>query len=79
MLLKATDRGGRSVLAMAARGGSGNVFLQALNFLREEFADDQVLHAIDTCATDPAKFTVVVSSEVNRFIVRGAYRRTNSV
>ena len=67
------------MLAMAARGGNGNVFLQALDFLTEEFANDQVLYAIDTCATDQAKYAVVVSSEVNRFIVRSAYRRTNSV
>ena len=67
------------MLAMAARGGNGNVFFQALDFLKEEFTDDQVLYAIDTCAIDPAMFAVVVSSEVNRFIVISAYRRTNRV
>ena len=67
------------MLAMAARGGNGNVFLQALDFLKEECTDDQVLYAIDTCAIDPGMFAVLVSSEANRFIVKSAYRRTNSV
>ena len=44
VLLKATDRRGRSVLAMAARGGSEDVFLRALKVLKEEFIDDQLLH-----------------------------------
>ena len=43
-LLKATDRRGHSVLAMAARGGSENVFSRALKVIKEEFIDDQVLH-----------------------------------
>ena len=41
---------------------------------------DVEVNAIDTCARDQAKYAVVVSSEVNRcFIVRSAYRPTNSV
>ena len=41
-LLERKDRRGRSVLSIAARGGSGELFQQALKVLEEVYTDDQV-------------------------------------
>ena len=73
-LLKATDRRGRSVLAMAARGGNEEVFLRALNVFTEEFTDIQVLYVIPILL-QPQQHSQALSStqcqvmsyEVNRF------------
>ena len=47
-MFKATDSRGRSVLAMAARGGSHDVFLQALKVFKNEFTDDQVCYSLES-------------------------------
>ena len=53
-MLERKDRRGRSVLAMAARGGNGDVFQQALTVLEELYTDDQV-RAVYTFEVDILK------------------------
>ena len=72
-MLERKDRRGRSVLAMAARGGSGELFQQARKVLEELYTDDQV-RAVYIFGVDILKTEVlwgVCHSMLSRILDRG--------
>lgn len=60
-LLERKDRRGRSVLGMAARGGSGELFQQALKVIEELYTDGEVRTVYNLSAMKPFKIFLLES------------------